>query len=145
MDDSIYDNWDRYEQGRLSIGQFNAIEHIWVRILPDGNYGIDNEPLWSRYRYQDIVEPKNGSPQIIHRRWKSKIWFWYKADKDDLPQRRTIHARLSPHGDTNFFIPGLGFILLKEESDEGLHIVEAALSNLAYIDNITIGGDVQKN
>lgn len=144
LDDKIYDSWTSYPRGRLFLGAGGSSrERIWTRILPDGSVGIDNDPLWTKYRYQDIVNSGSGNPTIIYRRWSSKIWFWYRPTSTIGIREKKIYKSLIPHGSLTFMDLGTGFVLLKEDNEEALHIVEALLSQLNYVENIEIGGDMR--
>lgn len=144
MDDRIYNSWETYPSSRLLLGTHSQ-ECIWVRILPDGTMGLDNDPLWTKYRYQDIIEPKDGEPTIIYRRWNSKIWFWYEPTSGDVgPREKKIHGLLKSYGSVTLQKPGAGFVLLKEDDGEALVIIEALLAPLDYVEGIEIGGDMPR-
>lgn len=135
----IYKNWDSYPLSRLLLidPQEGFGERVWVRQFPNRLVGIDDTPLWGKYRWQDICRVYYGSnqPEIVHRRWNARIWFWYHSTRnepEDRSMRERIAEALEDVGHLSFFFQGTGYIYLEEQKD-ALNIVQAQLAPLDFM------------
>jgi hypothetical protein len=117
----IYKNWDDLEDCRIHIDLGDGGESVWGKVIGDGSYGINNHPLESNIHWQDIVDSKEvkNLDQIIHRRWKTKVWFSYEPaenEEDDLTRRELIfNASVKQEANVGFFLEGLGYMSFQEE------------------------------
>ena len=126
--DKIYENWKDYPLvKRAAIPQ----EKLWVRVLPSGDIGLDNNPLNEEFRWQDVL--RGG--KVIHRRWKTKVWYQYTDvvdDKASEARRGELYEALKDLGDPNFFWPGRAYVLM--ESDDAAGHREKVISALEKLD-----------
>lgn len=133
MDDKVYESWETLPRSKIRLESSRGSERLWTRVLPEG-VGLDNDPVWEKYRYQDIVEPVDGMPVVLYRRWNAKIWFNYTTE-DELRKRRQLLKILKPHGMPSFFTEGLGYILMKER-ESALHTIITVLAKVSYVKDV---------
>jgi hypothetical protein len=121
----VYARWDEHDSCRVTIPG----EGMWGKQLPEFGgvslVGMNNMPLDGRYAWQDIYQGSgiNLDPDdLVHRRWKNRIWFGYTEDADDKEvgtgQRQRLLDLLKPIGFPGFFCPGMGYILMEEPEHE---------------------------
>jgi hypothetical protein len=130
----IYGKWDTFPDCKMHI----TGEYIWGKVLPDGTYGINNDPLSEAYMWQDIVRSKElpedeAKNLIIHRRWNTKIFFKYEEPEDkeeSLAYRQKIVDMLCDFGSPGFFWKGVGYILIEEalSLEEAFKVIEKPLT-----------------
>jgi hypothetical protein len=137
----VYEDWDSLPDCRMYIPG----ESLWGKVLPDGNYGVNNVPLSGAYRWQDIVLTKQLSEEdseklIVNRRWKSQVWFRYTvpegATKEELREvRGKIYEAFLPLGHPGFYFDGVGYILIEREvSDEEIYpVIDKILADLGVL------------
>jgi len=138
--DAIYKGWDKLPDCRIRIDLGDGGERLWGKRLPDGTIGLNNDPLYAEYRWQDIVRENGSRPVVLHRRWNVKLWFEYKpgaTETADLKRRKAIVEACKTVDGThpNFWMAGSGFILC--ETPAVVKKARAALGKLTEIEKLT--------
>ena len=102
-------------------------ENVWVKHLPDGNVILDNDPLYPKYRHQDVVNPHTGD--VVKRHFAHHLRHQYEALPDEEAEkdlRKTIWEAAKEVGaDLSFFSRGWGHVLVPHDGD--VKAVERAL------------------
>ena len=115
----IYEEWDSLPDCKMRLPD----ESFWGKVLPDGNYGINNMVLSDKYRWQDIVLTKSLSEEdaeklIIYRRWKCQAFYNFDEPEDReqaSEMRQMIYDALTPLGSPGFAWRGFGYVLIEED------------------------------
>ena len=119
--DEVYEKWNELPDCGIRLPG----ESMWGKVLPDGNYGINNVPLSPFFRLHDIVLTKNISDEdadklIVHRRWNGMFWYNYIVPegltKDEASEvRKKIYDELKPLGQPGFMWVGLGYLMCETD------------------------------
>lgn len=111
-------------------------ESVWARDLGNGLALLDNEPLYPKYRWQDIIRSAGGyAGDLVSRTFPTKIVYTFE-DVDDKDGSQALRNRLaeslkSLRVHAGFFSFGNAYVLLREGVEPSA--VKAALVETGVI------------
>lgn len=129
--DEIYEKWDELEDAKTRLVPG---ESMWAKKVGNGLLGLNNSPLDENFRWQDII---GADGTVVHRRWNTKVRYYYDAEKDEASRREALFEMLKPVGHPGFFMASMGYVLVKDADAEAVRakIVEL-FSDLDFETNI---------
>jgi len=111
-------------------------ERLWVRIVDTKNHiaMLDNSPLDRRWWYGDLVHfSGNRITELVKRTWDSRLGVMYHSarnEEQDRALRQEIYDRVvafgAAHADVSFFSPGVGFVLVRSNTERSVTTLEVA-------------------